>query len=172
MTGDPFPYTCGIPAEPLERYAPSGFHPIILRDTFSHGRYRVIHKLGWGGYSTTWLVRDSLKNRNVVLKVARADASTKSRPSEKDILRTLATLSNTHPGYAHLVQLLDAFEVRGPNGRHECLVLELLGPSVQNTNHEVFMYDPFPASLAKRIATQVLQVLDLMSRNGIAHGGQ
>lgn len=132
----------------------------------------MLRKLGWGGFSTNWLVWDSLESRNVVLKVSSADASIRSKPSEKAVLQALAALPKTHPGSAHIVQLFDAFEVKGPNGRHECLVLELLGPSVRETNQTVLMYTAFPASLAKRVAVQILQVLDLLSHNGIAHGGK
>lgn len=47
-----------MPHERLERYAPGGFHPVALGDTFCNGRYTVRHKLGHGGYSTVWLARD------------------------------------------------------------------------------------------------------------------
>ena len=38
--------------EDLEGYIPGGFRPTYLGEGFSDGRYRVIHKLGFGGYST------------------------------------------------------------------------------------------------------------------------
>ncbi len=38
--------------EDLETYVPGGFHPTHLGDELSDGRYRIIHKLGFGGYST------------------------------------------------------------------------------------------------------------------------
>lgn len=44
--------------EKLHRYQPGGYHPVNLGDTFKNGRYKVYHKLGWGGFSTVWLVRD------------------------------------------------------------------------------------------------------------------
>lgn len=46
-----------------------------LGDVFSNGRYRSIHKLGWGGYSTTWLARDIVGNRNVALKISTAEST-------------------------------------------------------------------------------------------------
>jgi len=42
----------------MSRYRPGGFHPVKLGDTFKDGRYKVYHKLGWGGFSTVWLARD------------------------------------------------------------------------------------------------------------------
>lgn len=54
-------HRCDIPAEPLHRYQRGGYHPVHLGDCFegTKGRkYRVLHKLGWGGYSTVWAARD------------------------------------------------------------------------------------------------------------------
>ena len=38
-------------------YRPGGYHPVHLGDVYRE-RYRVIHKLGFGAYSTVWLARD------------------------------------------------------------------------------------------------------------------
>lgn len=46
--------------EKLESYRPGGYHPVTLGDTFKDDRYEVVHKLGWGGFSTVWLARDLL----------------------------------------------------------------------------------------------------------------
>lgn len=46
--------------ERMRGYRQGGFHPVSLGDTFKDGRYMVHHKLGWGGFSTVWLVRDQL----------------------------------------------------------------------------------------------------------------
>lgn len=45
--------------EKLSRYQPGGYQPVHLGDTFHEGRYKVVHKLGWGGFSTVWLARDT-----------------------------------------------------------------------------------------------------------------
>lgn len=46
------------PTEWIEDYRPGGYHPIHLGDVFQD-RYKVLRKLGYGSYSTVWLVRDS-----------------------------------------------------------------------------------------------------------------
>lgn len=43
--------------ERLDDYRPRGYHPIKMGD-YLHERYRVVHKLGYGAYSTTWLAQD------------------------------------------------------------------------------------------------------------------
>ena len=45
--------------EDMSKYCTGGFHPVCLGDTFKDGRYKIHHKLGWGGYSTVWLAKDS-----------------------------------------------------------------------------------------------------------------
>lgn len=44
--------------EKLSRYKPGGYHPVHLGDLFKDGRYKIINKLGFGGFSTVWLARD------------------------------------------------------------------------------------------------------------------
>ena len=51
-------YFSPVDAEPLHRYRQGGFHPIALGEYLKDGRYKVLHKLGWGGYSTVWAARD------------------------------------------------------------------------------------------------------------------
>lgn len=71
--------------ERMEYYEPGGYHPVKIGDCF-HNRYRVIHKLGHGSYSTIWLARDEISNTNVAVKVCRAN----SNPREIDILARLS----------------------------------------------------------------------------------
>jgi hypothetical protein len=57
-TMPPFTHTGGVDAEALYRYEPGGYHPLQLGETLKNGRYKIIHKLGWGGFSTIWAARD------------------------------------------------------------------------------------------------------------------
>jgi hypothetical protein len=52
----PFEYNWIDGAENLEKYKPQGYHPIMIGDVL-HDRYRIVDKLGFGGYSTVWLAR-------------------------------------------------------------------------------------------------------------------
>lgn len=51
-------HTCEVDAEPVHRYKSGGYHPIHLGDSMVDGRYKIIHKLGWGANSTVWAARD------------------------------------------------------------------------------------------------------------------
>jgi hypothetical protein len=51
-------YECSVESEDPDNYYGGRYFPVKLGDTFKSGRYRVIHKLGWGGFATVWLARD------------------------------------------------------------------------------------------------------------------
>jgi hypothetical protein len=40
------------------RYCPGDYHPVAIGDVYQ-GRYQVMAKLGFGGYSTVWLAQGS-----------------------------------------------------------------------------------------------------------------
>lgn len=61
--------------EDIQLYRPGGLHPVHLGDRFDNGRYRAIHKLGYGGSLTVWLARDEYQHRYVSLKIIAAKAS-------------------------------------------------------------------------------------------------
>ncbi|RYP42012.1 hypothetical protein DL767_000643 [Monosporascus sp. MG133] len=117
-----------LPHEPLEQYAVGGFHPVTLGDVFQGGRYTVRHKLGWGGQSTVWLAWDSQKGS------AKASKDGLARDPELSILKTLEKYySDTkQTGPRGFVHLLDSFQHKGPNGTHNCIVTELLGPTLSS----------------------------------------
>ncbi|KAF2492953.1 kinase-like protein [Lophium mytilinum] len=163
-----FTHTCGIDAEPLHRYRVGGYHPIALGDLFKDGRYKILHKLGWGGYSTVWAAKDLRNQEYVALKVSTSEIHDKSR--ELNVLRTLAGLNSEEIGSRHVMQLLDHFQIEGPNGNHECLVLEFLGPSITDVLEVRFHDERLPGTLAKMSAQQALIGLAYLHKYGIGHG--
>lgn len=104
--------------EKPERYSPGGYHPISIGDHLSD-RYEVVHKLGFGTYSTTWLAKDRTLEKYVAIKVAIAGADIR----ERKILNTLAFSESafSEPSSRLIPQVLDTFSLNGPNGKHQLL---------------------------------------------------
>ncbi|OJJ43572.1 hypothetical protein ASPZODRAFT_161490 [Penicilliopsis zonata CBS 506.65] len=92
--------------ETLEEYQPGGYHPVMIDDLL-HERYRIVDKLGFGGYSTVWLAQDTQLMRYVAVKVNTAD----SLPHETTVLKALSAPSFIHPGHGLVPSLLDEFRV-------------------------------------------------------------
>lgn len=97
--------------ENLEGYRSGGYHPTHIGDQYSDSRYEVVHKLGYGSYSTVCLAKDHLEARYVSLKILIAAISEKS--SECKILRRLALGKQDHQGRAYVQSLLNEFDING-----------------------------------------------------------
>ncbi|KAJ5179378.1 protein kinase [Penicillium capsulatum] len=170
-------YISPVDAEPLHRYRQGGYHPVTLGEYLKAGRYKVLHKLGWGGYSTVWAARDqrlykicdSREEAYVAVKISVAEREHNGETRE---LQTMKQLASCHPRLKHTVHLLDHFDLKGPNGSHTCLVYELLGPNIPDTIDAHFPDGRLPGKLAKAIAKQSLIGLDSLHQQDIGHGGR
>ena len=156
--------------ENLEEYRSGGYHPIRLGDEFSDGRYHVIHKLGYGSYSTVWLARDRIERRYVSLKIIMAQESQLSL--EAEIQNRLRCGDQYHPGRPFVLSLLDEFYIDGPNGRHQCLVTEVVGPSMLAVKSLAAEHDLLPVEIARKITAQLALGLAYVHSCGVIHGGQ
>ena len=102
------------------------------------------------------------------MKIAIAEPNPRNR--ESTVLRTIAAAHPDQLGYHHLVGMQDYFKISGPNGNHQCLVLELLGPSVADFL-DAHCIERLPGTLAKSIAKQTLLGLCFLHQRRIAHAG-
>jgi len=104
--------------EDEEDYKQGGYHRVRVGDKFKDGRYEVIGKLGWGHFSTVWLVWDSTENRHGALKVVKsANHYTEAALDEIKLCDRIATANPSLPGWQHCTFLYDNFFHRGPHGR-------------------------------------------------------
>ena len=156
--------------EPIERYQPGGFHPIAIGDTLHNSRYRIVHKLGFGGYATIWLARDQLHGQYVAIKIAAADALDDSK--ENAIFNHLQATgtANVHPGKIFIPQLLDEFIHTGPNGRHRCLVT-IPGSMSLIEAKDASYYRLFQPQTARVIIAQLVQAIAFLHSRDVVHGG-
>lgn len=73
----------------------------------------------------------------------------------------------------YIVQLLDSFTHEGPNGIHQCLVFELLGPTVDKVladYHEG--RDNLCPETILRMSAQLLKAVQFIHSAGMGHGGK
>ena len=158
-----------VDVEYFEEYVPGGYHPTLIGDTFCSGRYTVVHKLGFGGYSTIWLAWDQQRRRYVSLKILTARASPDSH--EADVLGYMMKSDPTHAGKQFIPPLLDQFSFHGPNGHHRCLVGVPAGCSIAKSKEDSTNF-MFPPDAARSTVAQLLLGLSYLHRNGICHGGE
>lgn len=148
-------------AESLEKYRPGGYHPVMIDDIL-HGRYRIVDKLGFGGYSTIWLAQDSRLEQYVAIKVGIADAL----PHETKILRALS-FSSVHPGRTSIPFPIDEFKLHGPNGTHPCYSM---APARCNLR-EVSFSRLFPLEVARALSGSLILAIAYTHSQGYIHGG-
>jgi hypothetical protein len=177
--------------EDFEDYKWDGYHPVSLGESFNDKRYGVIQKLGWGNFSTVWMVKDKKtslpeKSDYYAMKIQ------KSKPSyaevaldELELLRALEDGKNkpewdtTLAGYNKIfpettlkkehnycINLLDNFAHYGMHGKHYCIVFPIMGPNLLDLMR--FFVDEkehgVPLKLVKRITRQMLIGMDYMHR--------
>ena len=162
--------------EDLEKYVPGGYHPVQLDTTIADGRYKIVHKLGCGGFSTIWLCYDQIQRRYVALKIGIGSLN-------EEVLHEARMLdllnSNFQAGSKHLkghgsrfIEVLDSFSVDGPNGHHHCLVSNPSRCSVAEAKHFSTKGWLFPVEVARSISAQLIQATAYMHSQGVAHGGR
>jgi len=160
--------------EHIEDYNAGGHHPVHLGDYIQDGRYRVIHKLGNGGFANVWLCRDMHirhTTKYVALKILRADVSTDDCPElfiAKKLERLLSE-SDQDKGAKYICRTLDQFEIQGPNGRHFCFVTPVLGPRVSSCICANF---EDPDKFLRTVCFKVTQTMSYLHSKGICHGGE
>ncbi|TFK51984.1 kinase-like protein [Heliocybe sulcata] len=154
--------------EDIENYQLGGFHPVSIGDCYAQQRYRVVHKLGYGGSSTVWLARDQTgPGRLVTLKVMRADASSGDALVIPEMLRAAL------PASVDIQTVDDHFVVQGPNGSHLFMVSPFAGPSIlamSDCPGRTSGSRRLRADLARKVAKQTATAVYHMHRAGVVHG--
>lgn len=157
--------------ERLDYYRPGGYHPIQIGDRLQ-GRYHVVHKLGYGSYSTIWLARDEKLAKYVALKVGTAE----NGPEEIDILGGIPAIAldkadETGFGSDLIPSVLDRFDIDGPNKTHPCLVTAPARCSLADASEAAGfspLQIPVPRSICAQLAIAVADIHGL----GYVHGGE
>ncbi|KAF8351762.1 kinase-like domain-containing protein [Amanita rubescens] len=158
--------------EQIQFYQPQGFHPVSIGDIYANGRYKILHKLGYGGSSTVWLARDLRPQPGdsdtlVALKIISCDNSPKPTDEIPDIFvpdrLDVFAIATHNPARQNLLAVKDHFTVEGPNGKHTCIVTQFVGASV-------YAMGRLRGDLARKVAKQTANVVELMHSAGFVHG--
>lgn len=156
--------------ESLKDYVPGGYHTCYIGETYRDNKYTLVRKLGWGHFSTVWLARDNDKQCHVAMKIVRsAKHYTDTAIDEIKLLDRVTSADIYHPGHDHVIQLLDTFTHKGPNGVHVCMVFEVLGENLLSLIRR-YKHRGIPVVFVKQIAKQLLLALDFLHRTcGVIH---
>lgn len=160
----PFLYQPIEGVERLERYQPGGYYPALIGDMFKD-RYRIVHKLGQGTYSTVWLARDEQQAVYVAVKIGTGD----SPSSEADVLCAITdTCQADCSGRAMIPLIHDRFEIQSPNGSHKCYVTPPAQSSVAAASFSSF----FDLDTARALASELVLAIAYTHARGFVHGGE
>lgn len=160
--------------EPLEKYRPGGFHPIHLGDKFNSDRYIVVNKLGHGVDSTVWLAHDTRDDKAVAMSVLMSETSGAAAKNRFAIQHHLACGDSSHAGYSTILLPTDDFEINGPNGKHSCFVMPVIGPSigVVTKRGQGAAARGLPLLMAKQAVFDLANGVAYMTSRGVVHGGR
>jgi serine/threonine-protein kinase SRPK3 len=171
--------------EGMEDYKPGGYHPVHVGEVFLD-RYMVIQKLGWGHFSTVWLAKDMKFETYVALKVQKSaqhylDAAydeveilqeLEKHNFEEEWVNSIRKYWKENPdklntgvsmGHSQVVQLLNSFIHHGPNGRHFCMVFEIMGVTLLEIIKR-YNYTGIPLPYVRIMAKEILIGLDFLHR--------
>ena len=171
--------------EGLEDYKPNGYHPVHIGEILL-GRYIIMQKLGFGHFSTAWLALDSKYGNYVCIKIQKSDERyIQAAYDEVEILQELSKhyfdkewiksleeyykdepekLKNIHKKEnSNVVQLLNSFIYHAQNGKHFCMVFEVMGVTLLEIIKK-YNYNGIPIPLVRIITKQIIIGLDFLHR--------
>jgi len=169
-------------------YKPGGYHRVKTGEVYNQ-RYVVIKKLGWGHFSTVWMVKDrrsppGSKEKFFAMKVQKsAEHYTEAAMDEVELLdciskerRAVQQLANKgekdSDGVAqsdeiefskYTAILHDSFFHNGPNGRHMCMVFSMLGCNLLSVI-KAYNYRGIPIPVVKNMIRGICKGLDFLHR--------
>jgi hypothetical protein len=151
-------------SEPQERYLRGRlYYPVCIGEVLAN-RYCILHKLGWGGFSTVWMAYDMQEKKDVALKIL-----TSGRDGDRVIFAQNEIIRRAHDR-SNLVIYHSTFQLRGPNNNlHGVLGLPLIGPNLQSNRYKMPLSSHMPMRMSA--ARQLLLALKSLHDAGIVHSG-
>ncbi|KAF5653288.1 CMGC kinase [Fusarium sp. NRRL 25303] len=137
---------------------PRGFcYPLSISEIIVE-RYRIIHKLGHGAFSTVWMAQDMLENKDVALKILMLrNLDDRDRDMQSALIEIAKDLT-------YLLVYHRTFLLPSPHGQHRVFVLPLQGPNLRNHPPK-----KTPIATIMAFAAQLLQALKALHEAGLVH---
>jgi serine/threonine protein kinase len=123
------------------------------------GRYRIVEQLGEGGSGTVYRAEDPRLERDVAIKVLRANAFDDERARERFRREARALSRLLHPNISTL------FDLDADKGQ-DFIVLEFVPGE---TLARVLRDGPIPEDRARAIGIEIAEALDCAHEQGIVH---
>ncbi|KAH3684463.1 hypothetical protein WICPIJ_004557 [Wickerhamomyces pijperi] len=160
-----------VQQESSHDYRYGGYHSTKENELLGPmNQYVMIKKLGWGQYSTVWLVFNKFTSEYLALKIIRSDRVYSL--AALDEVKLLQALKADVEHKEYLIEYKEAFWHKGPNGKHCCLVFELLGENLLQFVHVYQDKTPLgglPLPLAKSLIKQVLLGVSQLHQRQLIH---
>ena len=116
-----------------------------------NGRYHCIKKIGEGYTSEVWLMRDTIKNRYVAMKIL-GSKYIEYGLRENKILKYISNKNlNEKKLNENIISYYDSFL----HNDNYCIIMELMGPNILTIIKE-YHFKGIPVRIVKRIIQQVL----------------
>ncbi|KAJ8132667.1 hypothetical protein O1611_g957 [Lasiodiplodia mahajangana] len=153
--------------EDIQMYNKGGHHPIHLGDILD-GRFEVVHKLGSGGFANAWFCYETTTKKWKAVKVMSADHSSDTEIGIYEHLRKKASLEQLEA--YHITIPSESFWLDGPNGRHLCFVMPILGHSMSHWRLRLDSTQKETEAQVQSGCRQIVEAVQFLHRNGICHG--
>lgn len=108
----------------LCHYCTGGYHPVHIGELYKEGRYTVMRKLGWGHFSTVWLVKDAVTGQDGALKVRLQSDLCACLPACKALSSALLCLQHVCQQKVFLLHLTCSPSLPSLGGREQHLSIE------------------------------------------------
>lgn len=156
-----------FPEEPLNL----GYFPADIGLALNGGAYTIVRKLGWGSRSSTWLVRQTPDDDEVLYWAAQIFTVDASKDAATRLLRVFG---NQLEGFGDwFLNFRAHFVEKSEHGEHVCVIVEPYGLPIVGLLEDAKRSGRtgLPVHVVQYVAHTVLNALSSVHSRKVMHGG-